>query len=909
MNIAKTKTTRVISLILCVLTLISVLMSAPLRVRAFEGETIVIDGMVFGYHSSSNDLGLRYITNPELLPEELVIPSAIDGLPVVSISSKAFESTQTKPINIKSVVIPEGIGYLGMMTFMNCKKLESVTLPESLKEIAREAFYGCESLKTINLPDNLTKIGEYAFSDCSSLTGIDLPQNITSLGSSCFMNCSSIESVAIPKSCSYLGDRSFYGCTNLKTVDVDEDAQFSTYMYATFENCTSLQTISVPAKLSSIGYKAFKNCSSLHTVNFAPNEKLRTIEIEAFKDCENLESINIENAKNLETIDTEAFMNCKSLKAINFEKATKLKRIGSGAFYGCESLERVYIPDNIGGISDQTFYNCYSLKEVVLSKNNALSTVGEEAFKNCVSLTSFIFPKSIYRIGDRAFENCYYLSYVKLGRELNYLGEFAFVNCAMTEIVLPQYINAMGYYSVGFLADEEYVYWIPDFTIYGEYGTVAHIYADTFDINFKLKQPDLHSVTNKANGIEIIFWTLPRTQGKYRVYRKTAGTSWTALGDATVGSFMDTTAVAGTKYTYTVKFIGNDGTTSLYDKDGLSITRLKTPSVSKIEDTIDGAKITWGAVAGATKYRAYVKTPNGWKGLGDTSSTSIVHTDAVSGTTYTYTVKAFDSDGSESTHNSTGWSHKFIAVPKLDTPIIKNAEVTNSGIKLTWDKVAGAENYRVFIKNGSSWKGLSTVSGATTSYIDKTATAGNTYTYTIRCMDSNGNPVSDYDKEGFTVRCLETPQITGFENIDGGTVITWNEVEGAEKYRLYVKKDGSWKMLSDVEGTSYTHLDLVEGTEYTYTIRCITEDSKTLESGFDSTGFSNIYEKPEITVLIGDADLDGELSVMDASLIQMYLVGKKTIEGDALIAADADEDGEISVMDASLIQMILVGKK
>ncbi|MBQ2944931.1 MAG: dockerin type I repeat-containing protein [Ruminococcus sp.] len=61
--------------------------------------------------------------------------------------------------------------------------------------------------------------------------------------------------------------------------------------------------------------------------------------------------------------------------------------------------------------------------------------------------------------------------------------------------------------------------------------------------------------------------------------------------------------------------------------------------------------------------------------------------------------------------------------------------------------------------------------------------------------------------------------------------------------------------------------------------------------------------------ILGDADGDGEVSVMDASLIQMFLVGKKDIVGDEALAADADKDGEISVMDASLIQMYLVGKK
>ncbi len=63
-----------------------------------------------------------------------------------------------------------------------------------------------------------------------------------------------------------------------------------------------------------------------------------------------------------------------------------------------------------------------------------------------------------------------------------------------------------------------------------------------------------------------------------------------------------------------------------------------------------------------------------------------------------------------------------------------------------------------------------------------------------------------------------------------------------------------------------------------------------------------------IDCLMGDTDCDGEISVLDASLIQMYLVGKKDLSGNSFVAADFDKDGEISVLDASAIQMWLVGK-
>lgn len=76
------------------------------------------------------------------------------------------------------------------------------------------------------------------------------------------------------------------------------------------------------------------------------------------------------------------------------------------------------------------------------------------------------------------------------------------------------------------------------------------------------------------------------------------------------------------------------------------VTLLATPVISKLENTTSGVKITWSAVAGAEKYRVFVMDGASWKKLGDTSSTTFVHTAAVSGTTYTYTVRCISSDGS-----------------------------------------------------------------------------------------------------------------------------------------------------------------------------------------------------------------------------------------------------------------------
>lgn len=58
-------------------------------------------------------------------------------------------------------------------------------------------------------------------------------------------------------------------------------------------------------------------------------------------------------------------------------------------------------------------------------------------------------------------------------------------------------------------------------------------------------------------------------------------------------------------------------------------------------------------------------------------------------------------------------------------------------------------------------------------------------------------------------------------------------------------------------------------------------------------------------LLLGDVDLDGTVSVLDATLIQMHLVSQSTICEHGLKNADTDKDGNISIMDATQIQRLI----
>ncbi len=61
-------------------------------------------------------------------------------------------------------------------------------------------------------------------------------------------------------------------------------------------------------------------------------------------------------------------------------------------------------------------------------------------------------------------------------------------------------------------------------------------------------------------------------------------------------------------------------------------------------------------------------------------------------------------------------------------------------------------------------------------------------------------------------------------------------------------------------------------------------------------------------MLYGDANGDGILSVVDATLIQRYLSGITDFSSTQIQIADINRDGRVSVADATTVQKKLVGR-
>ena len=265
------------------------------------------------------------------------------------IPENAFNNVKKKVM--MNVILPASLLRIEKNAFYGCSGLNgSLVLPEGVKFIGWGAFRGCTSLDEVVLNENLQVIQAYAFEGCSSLTQeITLPRNFESLGRRAFANCSSLYGTVKFNRDFYMfmgtegygssAGECFTNCSKIETVDMSDPDFLDEIPYGTFSGCTSLKTVLLPPMLDRIDNYAFSGCTSLDNIAF-PN-KLKVINYGAFQDCRSLSSVNLSDCKILGTIE-------------------------GYAFYGCSNLETVYLPKSLNWINDYAFADCRKLANLTV---------------------------------------------------------------------------------------------------------------------------------------------------------------------------------------------------------------------------------------------------------------------------------------------------------------------------------------------------------------------------------------------------------------------------------------------------------------------------------------------------------------------------------------------------------------
>ena len=723
----------------------------------------------------------------------VTIPSTIYGNKVTKIGYSSFEENN----NLMSVTLPNSIKYIDHYAFRSCENLKSITIPNSVKTIGSGVFSGCISLKNITVPSSVTELGSGVFDGCKNLINANFSYGIKEFSEYLFYNCISLTSINIPNSVKKVETDCFRGCTNLKSVSIGygvEEIAFD--WHPSFLYCNSLESITVNSNN--------KNFCSSDGVLFNKDKS----EIKLYPKSKRNTNYIVPN----------------SVKVLYCDDA-----MYGGNFTDCKYLKTITIPSNVTRIDDYAVgYNTNDWDFIKVSGftiKGYKGTVAERYARNNdfnfvqlqVVPTSVALNKTTLTLDIGKTSNLRATVYPSNASNKKCTWSSSNTSVATVDSNGKVTAKASGTATI---------------MVKTSNGKTANC-----KVTVNLPTPQITGLSNTTGGIKISWNKVDGAYG-YRLYYKPASGGWKRFKDTTATSFTDSGVVPNKTETYTIRCIDKNGNTiSGFNSTGWSKKYTPVaPTISKLDITTGGIKISWNKIAGAYGYRLYYKTSSGgWKRFKDTTATSFTDSGVSPNRTETYTIRCIDKNGNTvSGFNSNGWSKKYTPV----APTISKLENTSDGIKISWNKIAGVYGYRLYYKTSSGgWKRFKDTTA--TSFTDSGVSPNRTETYTIRCIDKNGNTVSGFYSKGWSMTYTPVaPTITRLSNTSKGVSVTWNKIAGVYGYRLYRKYDGgSWTKVKDTTSTSFTDSGAKKGKKVTYTVRCIDRKGKTV-SGFNSKGWS-----------------------------------------------------------------------
>ena len=655
--------------------------------------------------------------------------------------------------------------------------LEKVIIPEGVRRIGNYAFYFCMKLESAKIPSTVTEIGEYAFNACTHLNNVTIPKGVKTIEGEAFGDCHSLNNLTLH--------------SNITKIEA-----------GAFEDC-SFESITIPSKVKKIGFGAFSDNSSLKTVTL--NSELEEIDGDAFYYCNSLKSINIPDK--VKSIGELAFCNCINLETVTGGKG--LEKIGAGAFRDTKWDQKISEKKGTATYLGKCFCKYVptdsQLKGYNLKIKDGTTCICQLPIAKGSALKSLILPASLKYIDILAF---------------GYSDDWGYESCS----------NLSDVYYMG----KESQWYSIDKGEYNDYLFRATIH---YDYGHSVSMPKINKASNVYGGVALS-WNAVDGAKKYKVFRKTADTNWTALATVTSTTYTDKDVVSGTTYYYTVRCVSPVDSSvyiSGYSTTGIKKTYYAAPVLKTPSNVNGGVKVSWDAVGGASKYKVLRRNADSstWKALGYTTSTSYTDKTAESGKTYYYSVRCVNPKDNSSLSGivEPGLKKTYYAAPTL-----KKASNVNGGVTVTWEAVPGASKYKVIRKTAdSAYKAIGY--STSTSYTDKTAVSGETYYYSVKCVNPNDNVNISDCKPGLKKTYIAAPVLSKIVNTSKGVQLSWKASGGAVNYKVYRKNSaGSWEGIGTTTDTTFYDREAESGKTYTYTVKCVNENATSAVSGFDNTG-------------------------------------------------------------------------
>ncbi|MBE7078415.1 MAG: hypothetical protein E7380_00965 [Clostridiales bacterium] len=359
------------------------------------------------------------------------------------------------------------------LLYANATVAENFTLPDSVNEIFAYAFANNTSVKKVVLHDGVHTIGKYAFSG-SALTEIVFGNGLGSIAEGAFRN-SALTEAKLPSSVLEIGDYAFTN-TPIKSFTGDGVVTIGNNAFA---NCRSLVTLVLSETVTTLGNSVFENCSALTS---AVLPSVKTMGWNVFYNTGVLNEVTF--GENAATIGTYTFYRSAVAK-VTFT-GTAIETIGEGTFSDCNNITSVVLPESVKEIGAYAFYGCRNLSEINLENvqifgdmsfyNTALTALDLDSAKE---IGTMAFGTQVERTGDRG-EGLYTSVSMPVVEQI---GNYAFLNGAMSSIALPETVKEIGY------------------GVFGSAGSLVSITVAENNANFFVENNVLYRYIDKAAGL------------------------------------------------------------------------------------------------------------------------------------------------------------------------------------------------------------------------------------------------------------------------------------------------------------------------------------------------------------------------------------------------------------------------
>ena len=816
---------------------------------------------------------------------------------VTTIENRAFSGCS----NIKKLTLGKNVSEIGMHAFQRNIGLTTLTIPDSVTFIDTGAFGGCSKLREISIGKSVSRMGGAVFASSPQLRKVTIAEGTTVIGPDAFTGCYLLDSIKIPNTVTEIGSNAFYGCTGLKSVTLGNSVK--TIGYYAFSKDKNITSLNIPDSVELIEKAAFKDCTNLATLSIGGG--VNKMEKNVFQNCTSLNKVTI--GRGTTVIGDYAFDNCGVLKSVSIPDT--LKKIGYYAFKNCSSLTSVVIPDSVNSIASLAFADCSSLTTATIG--NSVSNMGGEVFSGCSSLAKVKIGDGTFSISTGMFKNCKSLTDIEIPESVVQIGEVrvndddlrdnnseygAFWNCTNNLTIhgksgsfANQYAKANNFeFSTAPVSLEitPTSVALNKTTLTLDIGRTSNLRATVYPSNAANKKCTWRSSNTSVATVDSNGKVTAKQVGTATITVKTANGK-TASCNVTVQAVPTSVSLNKTSLTLDVS---KSYTLTKTVSPSNAVTSYTWSSSNTRVATVDGnGKVTAKKAGTAT---ITVKTANGKTAscnvtvqavqavptsvsLNKTSLTldvsksytlakTVSPSNAV--TSYTWSssntsVATVDGNGKVTAKKagtatitvktSNGKTATCKVTVNLPAPQITGLANTTGGIKISWNKVDGAYGYRLYYKPASGgWKRFKDTTA--TSFTDSGVVPNKTETYTIRCIDKNGNTISGFNSTGWSKKYTPAaPTVSKLDITKGGIKLSWNKIAGVYGYRLYYKtSSGGWKRFKDTTATSFTDSGVSPNRTETYTIRCIDKNGKTV-SGFNSKGWSKKYTPvaPTITRL------------------------------------------------------------